>query len=154
GQLLERNGVVVLDAAAADLDAVAVEEDDREVGLLQPVLVRGLAERRHRQRHRQHEPAEAERGHLGDRLDQEPAAPAGNVEAVHELGEALEQLAAPDRALEQAEVEPRVDVESAALDALPPAATRTFTRMTLAQRVSPLRLAANPSDRSERARIG
>ena len=48
GQLVERDRMVVLDAAAADLVAVAVEEGDRELGLLQPVLVGGLAERRDR----------------------------------------------------------------------------------------------------------
>ena len=52
GQLLERNGIVVLDAAPPDLDAVAVEESDREVLALQPVLVAGLAERRQGQRQR------------------------------------------------------------------------------------------------------
>ncbi len=43
-KVFQRDRVVVLDAAAADRVAVAVEEGHREVGLLQPVLVRGLAE--------------------------------------------------------------------------------------------------------------
>ena len=55
GQFVERDGVVVLDAAPADLDAVAVEESDREILALQPVLVAGLAkgglgERQHDER--------------------------------------------------------------------------------------------------------
>ena len=43
GQLLEGNRIVVLDAAPADLDAIAVEESDREILAFQPVLVAGLA---------------------------------------------------------------------------------------------------------------
>ena len=46
GELRQRDRIVVLDAAAADLVAVAVEERHRELGLLQPVVVGGLAERR------------------------------------------------------------------------------------------------------------
>ena len=50
GELLERDRIVVLDAAAADFVAEAVEEGHRQLGLLQPVVVGGLAERRLRQR--------------------------------------------------------------------------------------------------------
>ena len=46
GQLVERDRVVVLDAAPADLDAVAVEEGHGEILALQPVLVAGQPERR------------------------------------------------------------------------------------------------------------
>ena len=70
GKVLERDGVVVLDAARADLVAVAVEEGDGELGLLQPVLVGGFAERRDRERQHDDQPAEAERGAFGQRLDQ------------------------------------------------------------------------------------
>ena len=55
GKLVERDRIVVPDAARADLVAVAVEEGDRELGLLQPVVVRGFAERRDRQRQHQHQ---------------------------------------------------------------------------------------------------
>ena len=80
GEILERHGIVVLDAAAADLVAVAVEEGDGELGFLQPVVVGGLAERRDRERQHQHQAAGAERRHLRERLDQQPAPPAGDVE--------------------------------------------------------------------------
>ena len=98
GELVERHGVVVPDAARADLVAVAVEEGDRELGFLQPVVVGGLAEGRDRERQHQDQPAGAERQPLRDRLDQVPAPPAGDVEAVHEGGEALVKLAPPGAA--------------------------------------------------------
>ena len=59
-KILERDRVVVLDAAAADRVAVAVEERHREIGFLQPVVVGGLAKRRHRQRQHQDQAAEAD----------------------------------------------------------------------------------------------
>ena len=59
--VLQRNRIVVPDAARSDLVAEAVEEGDREFGLLQPVLVRGFAERRDRERQRDDESADAER---------------------------------------------------------------------------------------------
>ena len=43
-----------------------------------------------------------------------PAPPAGDVEAVHEHGEALVELARPGPGLEQAEVEARVEIEQEA----------------------------------------
>ena len=97
GELLERDGVVVPDAARADLVAVAVEEGDGELGLLQPVVVGGFAEGRDRERQHQTQPADAERRAFRERLDQHPAPPAGDVEAVHEGGEALVVLAQPAR---------------------------------------------------------
>ena len=72
GKLVERDGVVVLDAALADLVAVAVEEGDREIGFLQPVVVGGLAEGGHRERQHQHEADGAERGAFGERARGEP----------------------------------------------------------------------------------
>ena len=51
--LLERYRIVVLDAAIADLVAVAVEESHGELGLLQPILVRGFAEGRDGERQHQ-----------------------------------------------------------------------------------------------------
>ena len=45
GKLVERHRVVVPNAAAADFVAVAVEETDRQLRLLEPVVVRGLVER-------------------------------------------------------------------------------------------------------------
>ena len=46
GQFVERDRVVVLDAAPADFDAIAVEEGHGDVLALQPILVARLAERR------------------------------------------------------------------------------------------------------------
>ena len=57
GKFVERHRFIVLDAAVADLVAVTVEEGDGEIRLLQPIVVGGLAEGRHRQRDHEHEGA-------------------------------------------------------------------------------------------------
>ena len=111
GQLVERDRMAVLDAAAADLVAVAVEEGHRELGLLQPVLVGGLAERRAGERQHQHEAAEAHGGHFRQRLDDEPAPPSRDMEAVHDVAVTLERLARQPEAAEQPEVEAGVEIE-------------------------------------------
>ena len=117
GELRQRDRIVVLDAAAADLVAVAVEERHRELGLLQPVVVGGLAERGQRQRQQHDEAAGAHGGGLRQRLDEHPAPPAADVEAVHEHGEPLPELARPAPGLEQEVVEARVEIEQEALAA-------------------------------------
>ncbi len=61
-KILERDRIIVLDAAAADRVAVAVEEGHRQIGFLQPVLVGGLAKGRHRERQHQEQAAEAQGG--------------------------------------------------------------------------------------------
>ena len=82
--ILERNGVVVPDAARAHLVAEAIEEGDRELGLLQPIVIRGFAERRDRERQHHHHPAKTEGRAFRQRLDHRPAPPAGDMEPVHE----------------------------------------------------------------------
>src|SRR5947209_1780526 len=86
GKLIERDGVIVLDAAAADFIAVAIEESDREILFLQPI-VRGLAEGRNGEEERQDGAAEAECQALASEFDTE-APPALHMEPVHEGGEA------------------------------------------------------------------
>ena len=56
GELVERDCVVVADAARAQFIAVTVEEGDRELGLLQPIVVGGFTEGRDRKRqqHQKH----------------------------------------------------------------------------------------------------
>src|SRR5207244_1326701 len=44
GELVERDCVVVAEATRADFVAVAIEEGDGELGLLQPIVVGGLTE--------------------------------------------------------------------------------------------------------------
>jgi hypothetical protein len=116
GEFLERDGIVVLDPAAADLVAVAVEEGDRELGFLQPVLVRGLAESRNRERQHQDHSAGAERCAFGEGFDQAPALPAGDMEPVHEGREALIDLARPAAGLEHGRIDPRIEVQEQAVD--------------------------------------
>ena len=92
-KILERDRIVVLDAAAADRVAVAVEERHREIGFFQPVFIGGFAKRRHRQRQHQDQTAEADGGGFRQRLDEDPALPAADIEAVHEGRVALVEFA-------------------------------------------------------------
>ena len=115
GELVERHRVVVPDAARADLVAVAVEEGDRQFRFLQPVVVRGLVERRHRQRQHQHGAGGAQGGAFRHELV-ERAPPAGDVEAVHEGGEALVALARAGAAAEDAGIDPGVEPEHQLLE--------------------------------------
>lgn len=85
----------MLDASAADDVAVAIQEGHREVGFLQPVLVRGLAEGRYRQRQHQDQAAEPDGGRFRQRLDEDPALPTADIEAVHEGREPLIEFAYP-----------------------------------------------------------
>ena len=116
GELVERDRIVLLDAAGADLVAVAVEKDDGEFGLLQPVLVGGLVERGNGEREHQDRAAQPEGQRFRNGLDEKPAPPTADVEAVHEDDEPLEQFAPPVAGLKHREVEARVDVEQNSLD--------------------------------------
>ena len=84
---------IMLDAAPADLLAVAVEKRDREILLLQPV-VRGLLKRRNREGERDEAAADAERQRLAGEFG-EDAATAGDVKPVHEGGKRGVALASP-----------------------------------------------------------
>ena len=92
-KILQRDRVIVLDAAAADRVAVAVEKRHREIGFLQPVVVGGFAKCRYRQRQHQQQAAEPEGGCFGQRFDEDPALPAADIEAVHEGREPLIEFA-------------------------------------------------------------
>jgi hypothetical protein len=124
GHFVERNRIVVLDAAVADLVAVAVEKGHREIGFLQPVFVRGLAHRRHGERQHEEEAAGAERRHLRQRLHQQPAPPAGDMPAVHERGEALVDFPHPLAEQEHGEVDARIDIEQEPLELRHPVVAR------------------------------
>ena len=113
GQLVEPHRVVVPDAALAEYVAVAVEKNDRELALLQPVLVGGLAERGHRQRQHHDRAGGTERHALRGRLDAEPLQ-AGDVEAVHEAGPVLPLGAQIDLGREQRVADARVEIEKQA----------------------------------------
>ena len=110
-KIFQRNRVIVLDAAAADRIAVAVEEGHRQVGLLQPVLVGGFAEGGHREREQQDQPAEPDGGGFRQRLDEDPALPAADIEAVHEGRVALIELACALARREQGGVDARVQIQ-------------------------------------------
>ena len=80
-QLVERHGVVVLDAALADLDAVAVLKGHREVAALQPIVVGCLPERRDGQGQHDEEAGEPDRQRFAGKLDQNTGS-AGEMEPV------------------------------------------------------------------------
>ena len=119
-KIFQRDRVVVLDAAAADRIAVAVEERHREIGFLQPVVVGGFAKRGDRQRQHHDQPAEADGRGFRKRLDEDPALPAADIEAVHEGGVALVQLAQALARREQRRVDARIQIQEEVPDLLLP----------------------------------
>ena len=75
GQFVERDRVVVLDAAPPDFDAVTIEERHRQVRALQPILVAGVPERRQRQREGENQADEADVEALAGDVDREFSQP-------------------------------------------------------------------------------
>ena len=69
-----------------------------------------------RQRQHDDEAAGAQRGAFRQRLDEHPAPPAGDVEAVHGGGEALVHLAQLAPGLEQAGIDARVGAQQEAAE--------------------------------------
>ena len=143
-KLVVGHGVVVANAAAADLLAVAVLEDHGEILLLQPVLG-GEFEGRDRQRQQHQAAGDGEREGLASDLDRHAADP-GDVEAFHEEGEALvgtrrAVAAAPDRG-----IDPRIEREERAAGALE---TRRVTQPVdlVASRLDPRTPTSEPSGR-------
>src|SRR5262249_54142673 len=110
------NGVIVSDAARPDLVAEAVEEGDGEFRLLQPVIVRSLAERRDGEREQHDQAAKSHRGGFRERLDQQPAAPAGDLEPGPECREALEVLAQPARGMKYRRIQNGVEFKQQTLE--------------------------------------
>ena len=110
-KIFQRDRVIVLDAAAADRVAVAVEEAHREVGLFQPVVIGGFAERRDGQCQHQNHAAQADGGGLRQWLDEHPALPAADIEAVHEGRIALIELAQALGGREQRRIDARVQIQ-------------------------------------------
>src|SRR5262249_21395154 len=99
------------DAARADLIAVAVEKGDGELGLLQPVVLGGLAERRQGERQHEHKTAESQREPFRDRLDQGPAPPTRAMKPVPGPRVALVELAPRGPRQVRAEIDARMEVE-------------------------------------------
>src|SRR3984893_14268673 len=110
-KILERNRIIVLDAAAADRIAVAVEERHREIGFLQPVVVGGFAKRRYRQRQHQDQPAEPDGRGFRQWFDEDPAFPAADMEAVHERRVPLVEFARALGGREQRRIDARIEIQ-------------------------------------------
>ena len=125
-KISERHRAAVLDAAASDFVAVAVQKYHRQFGFLQPIIVSGLAKGRDgkRERHQQSPGAQGRQFRQG--FHHQPAPPPGDMEAVHEVAEAFERLAQHRAAAEQAEVETRVEVKEEGADTAAPAPVSTL----------------------------
>ncbi len=76
------------------------------------------------QRHHENEPDGAERRHFRQRLDEEPAPPAGDMGAIHESRKSFVDFTGPLAALEHGEIDAGIDVEQHALDFRPPIVAR------------------------------
>ena len=109
GDLLERHGVVVQDAALADLVAVAVEEFDGVLAGVDLALVE-LEQRRDGEHEEHGEAADAERQPLGDRLVQE-ALPSGQAEAGEEAGAGVPMVADRRPRLGERGIDPGIEAE-------------------------------------------
>ena len=105
----------MLDAAPPDLAAVAVEEGDREILLLEPVVA-GEVEGRLGQRQQEEQADRAERRALAGQVEREPL-PAAEREDLHERAEPLVGLARRMAALVEAGIDPRVEAERGAAHA-------------------------------------
>src|SRR5207245_10828003 len=92
----------------------AVEPSDGELGRLSPIVGGGFTERGDRERQQEQQAAVAQREALRQWLDETPAPPARDMEAVHEHGEALVELAPPGLGLIHPEVDARIDIEQEA----------------------------------------
>jgi hypothetical protein len=132
-KVFQRDRIVVLDAAAADRVAVAIEEGHREVALLQPVLVRGLAEGGNGEREHHDEAAEAQRRGLRQRLDEHPALPPPDIEAVHEGRIALVEFADSLGRGEQRGVDARIEVQEEVPDPRLPVGWRVLDHLELSR---------------------
>ncbi len=113
-ELIERDRVIVSDAAGADFVAVAVEKGHCEFGLLEPVVVRSFTESGDREGQHDQEARIAQGQALRDRFDEIPAPPARDMEPVHQDGESLVKLPSPRFGLVQAKVDPSVEIEQEA----------------------------------------
>ena len=88
GQFVERDRVVMLDAAPPDFGAIAIEERHRQIRALQPVLVAGVPERRLRQRKGENQADDADVEALARELDREFSQP-GEAKAVGKRADRL-----------------------------------------------------------------
>ncbi len=88
GQFVERDRVVMLDAAPPDFGAIAIEERHRQIRALQPVLVAGVPERRLRQREGENQADDADVEALARELDREFSQP-GQAKAVGKRADRL-----------------------------------------------------------------
>ena len=123
-KVLQRNRVVMLDAAAADRIAVAVEKGHREIRFLEPVFVGGLAEGGDSQRQEHDQAGQPQRRGLRQRLNEHPAFPAADIKAIHERRKAFVEFAQAPAGGEQAGIDACIEVQHPVLD--PPSPFRWY----------------------------
>ncbi len=111
-QFVERHGLVVLDAAPADLGAVAVLEGDREIRALEPVLVRGRLEGRLGQRERDDEADDADIYALAGEIEPKFGEPA-QAQPLGSGGDAAKNAREPPPGVERRGIDQRVEREQA-----------------------------------------
>src|SRR5258708_19692078 len=88
-ELIERDRVIVSDAAGADFVAVAVEKGHCEFGLLEPVVVRSFTESGDREGQHDQEARIAQRHPLLDPFYETPAPPPTTIEPLPQHPESL-----------------------------------------------------------------
>ena len=108
GDVLERDGIVVQDAALADLAAVAVEELDRILAGVERLVLVDLQERRQRQRIHEHKAAGTERQRLRAQFIRHPF-PAAQAEAGKEARGRVIALLQPLPGRGETRIDPRID---------------------------------------------
>ena len=104
-ELIERDRVIVSDAAGAEFVAVAVEKGHREFGLFEPVVVRGFTESGNCERQHNQQARIPQGQALRQGFDERPPPPARDMEPVHQDGKSLVKLPSPGLCLVQAEVD-------------------------------------------------
>ena len=127
GQFLERDRVVVLDAAPADFDAVAIEEGDGEIAALEPVLVGGFAIGGQREGDDDDEADEAEVEPLADEIERH-FADAEQPQPLRGLRDRLPGGERPALAVVHGRIDGGVDAEQRAAHRLPKTRPFSFLR--------------------------
>ena len=113
-EFLELVGIVEVQAAPPDLLAVAIEEGDREVLRLQPVLF-GLSKGRQGERQHHHRTQQAKGRRLACQVEKDPHR-AAKAQVFRAVGEPFPPVGEPATGLVQDRIEPRIRSQGRALD--------------------------------------
>ena len=120
GKFLERNRVVVLDAATTDLDAVPIQKGHREILALEPILVAGFPIGRQRERDGENQADQTDVQALADEIVDDLC----ESRQAQLLGKRRDGLAGPNRSalgVEHRGIDEGVKSQQGARDRLPEA---------------------------------